>query len=451
MSSLTHAARPLWAVFLTMCLASTASTQECLGLHQPTGRRTLEMTSAFARDGITGPTTLSLGTAGKRWWILGELGSDAAAGRAAPTIDAFAGALGLHSTLGPISICGGVGVAKETLLGQSLLSSSIIVGGALPAFPLPLRPRLYSIARYEVIEYDAGNVVGGAATGFGVRLGVVSYPWRWLGIRGYGDFSGTDQQWGMSVSLAVPTRRAPRVVVQAPVEPVAPAPDTVGGPVIEEVIPPTPVVRADGDNDGVVDEEDLCPRTPPGTAVDGNGCALPPPDADGDGVTDAADACPNTPKGTPVTANGCAADTDGDGVIDAIDACPATPNGAVIDATGCPRVKLKIVLVGVNFRTNSAQLLPESIDPLREVAEALKADQSAIVEIAGHTDTDGSPERNLALSLARARTVRTFLIGRGVEGDRMIARGYGSTRPVTTNDTAEGKALNRRVEMSRID
>lgn len=434
------------AVLVGTCLAAPLSAQECLGLHRPTGRRTLEMTSAYARDGLSGPTTLSLGTAGRRWWVLGEVGSDPAEGRAAPTIDAVAGSLGLRGAFGPMTVCGGVSLAKETLGGQSSHSSSLIFGGA---FQLPVRfnPSLYGVGRYEVVEYDAANVVGAAATGFGVRVGLASYPVSWFGIRGYGDFSGTTRQFGMSLSLAVPTRRVARVVAE--VDPDVETETAVAGPVVDTVV--SEPVPMDADGDGVFDDRDLCPRTPSGTAVDGKGCTLPPADADGDGVPDVTDLCPDTPKGTPVTSRGCPADSDDDGVIDAVDACPNTPTRAIIDATGCPRVKLKLVLVGVNFRKGSAQLLAESMGPLNDVAAALRADQGAIVEIAGHTDDDGSPERNLRLSLQRARTVRSYLMARGVQGDRMLARGYGDTRPVATNATPEGQARNRRVEMSRID
>lgn len=94
----------------------------------------------------------------------------------------------------------------------------------------------------------------------------------------------------------------------------------------------------DSDGDGVPDSDDLCPATPSGTAVDVNGCALPPADTDGDGVEDSLDECPNTPQGTEVDANGCALpppDSDGDGVPDGTDLCPNTAAGAEVDADGC--------------------------------------------------------------------------------------------------------------------
>lgn len=436
------------ATLAVLGIPSLVQAQECFGLHRPTGRRTLEVTSAYERRGVGGPSALSLGTAGQRWWAIGQVGSDEFTDRPAPTFDELAGALGIRSVFGPVSLCGGAGLATETVGAQRLFSSSLLAAGSL-RIPVPvLNPSLFGVGSYEVVQFDGDSVLGGSSAGLQVRLGVASYPLPWLGIRGYGDFIGTSRFWGMSVSLAVPTRRA-RSVAAAP----APEPEDespVAGPAADAAAPepPRPI---DTDGDGIGDERDLCPRTPAGTAVDERGCALPPPDSDGDGVPDPSDACPATPKGVPVNARGCLADADGDGVIDAIDACPDTPARAVIDETGCPRVKAKIVLAGVNFRKASSRLLPESRDPLDEVASALKADPAAIVEIAGHTDDDGSPERNLRLSLARARAVRSYLIARGVAGERLIPLGFGASQPVAGNETRDGQARNRRVEMTRID
>jgi OOP family OmpA-OmpF porin len=89
----------------------------------------------------------------------------------------------------------------------------------------------------------------------------------------------------------------------------------------------------DSDGDGVPDNVDRCPNTPPGVVVDKRGC---PVDSDGDGVPDGIDRCPATPKGVKVDAVGCPIDSDGDGVPDGIDKCPNTPKGAVVDAAGCP-------------------------------------------------------------------------------------------------------------------
>ncbi len=226
----------------------------------------------------------------------------------------------------------------------------------------------------------------------------------------------------------------------------------------QDKCPNTPrgtVVNAEGcpldaDGDGVVDAQDRCPNTPRGTAVNAEGCPL---DADGDGVVDAQDKCPNTPRGTPVNAEGCPLDADGDGVVDTADACANTPAGTAVDTRGCPKLfatAASFTLTGVTFETSSSVIRPSSYDKLDEVAEALRANPDVRVEISGHTDNVGSDEGNLTLSQARAESVRRYFIEKGVAADRMEAKGYGETKPVATNDTAEGRAENRRVEMSRL-
>lgn len=139
-------------------------------------------------------------------------------------------------------------------------------------------------------------------------------------------------------------------------------------------------------------------------------------------------------------------DSDNDGIVDANDECPATLAGAEVDAHGCAVDKQVIVLNGIQFASSSDRLLSNSYVQLDDVARAMHAQPSMRVEIAGHTDSSGGAAMNQNLSERRAEMVRTYLLSQGVPATRMEARGYGENSPVTSNDTAEGRAQNRRVE-----
>jgi len=111
----------------------------------------------------------------------------------------------------------------------------------------------------------------------------------------------------------------------------------------------------------------------------------------------------------------------------------------------------RLTLRGVNFELGKAVLLPISRDILEEVARSLVANPQVRVEVAGHTDSTGPRAVNERLSLARAESVKAFLIENGVAADQLEVKGYASTQPVATNKTASGRAQNRRVELRRID
>jgi len=115
------------------------------------------------------------------------------------------------------------------------------------------------------------------------------------------------------------------------------------------------------------------------------------------------------------------------------------------------REKRTITLRGVNFELDRATLTAASIQILEPIADAVAADTSLRIEIAGHTDATGSRPHNLALSQARAEAVLELFRARGVASDRMIAHGYGPDEPAATNRTAAGRATNRRTELRRLD
>ncbi len=214
----------------------------------------------------------------------------------------------------------------------------------------------------------------------------------------------------------------------------------------------------DDDDDGVPDGKDSCPNTPRGARVDAKGC---PTDSDGDGVYDGLDKCPDTPRGARVDGNGCPLDSDGDGVYDGLDKCPDTPRGTKVDANGCP-VEVKappvfepgkksLVLEGVNFEYDAAVLTPESLAVLDRVAASLRDWPEVGVEIGGHTDARGSDVYNQKLSERRAQAVKEYLESKGIGASRVTVQGYGEKRPVADNTTDEGRARNRRVELTKLD
>ncbi len=176
-------------------------------------------------------------------------------------------------------------------------------------------------------------------------------------------------------------------------------------------------------------------------------------DSDRDGVLDSLDQCPSTPVGSVVDGRGCpidlGGDSDGDGVPNEQDRCPGTPAGAQVDAEGCV-IGQTVVLRGVNFENDSAVLTSEAREVLNGVADSLKSQANVRVEIGGHTDSIGNDSYNNILSQERAESVRQYLVSRGVEGNRLVAQGYGEFRPIASNENEAGRSQNRRVEFKLV-
>ena len=200
----------------------------------------------------------------------------------------------------------------------------------------------------------------------------------------------------------------------------------------------------DQDGDTVPDSEDWCSRTPAGQRVGANGCGV----AEIQVVCDRGLPEPK-PRVVP-TAASAASDADGDGIDDEDDECPGTPKGAEVNDDGCVKIE-KVVLRGVNFATGSAKLLPAAHDTLRTVASAMKANEDLEVEVGGHTDSVGDEAKNEKLSERRAKAVKDFLVSEGIDEGRLSTKGYGEGSPVDTNDTAQGRANNRRVSFKITD
>ncbi|MCX6270560.1 MAG: OmpA family protein [Bacteroidetes bacterium] len=197
----------------------------------------------------------------------------------------------------------------------------------------------------------------------------------------------------------------------------------------------------DTDGDGIPDSEDKCPNVAGIAAF--QGC----PDTDGDGIPDAEDRCP-TEKG-PKATMGCP-DRDNDGIPDIDDKCPDVPGIAA--NKGCPEIKeetrkvLAQALKGVQFETAKDVIKPPSFPILDNVVKVMQTNPEYILEINGHTDNQGDAAKNLDLSQRRANSVKVYLVKKGIAENRLIPTGFGQTVPVGDNKTAQGRAINRRVE-----
>ena len=110
----------------------------------------------------------------------------------------------------------------------------------------------------------------------------------------------------------------------------------------------------------------------------------------------------------------------------------------------------KIVMHGILFDVDKADLLPESMGSINQIYNLLKKDASLKFEIDGHTDNTGDAAHNLTLSQQRADAVKTQLVSMGIDGSRLSTKGFGDTKPISDNSTPEGKANNRRVEFVKM-
>ena len=223
----------------------------------------------------------------------------------------------------------------------------------------------------------------------------------------------------------------------------------------------------DNDKDTIPDVADACPLVPEvfNGVADHDGCPDE-VDTDRDGYVDSADACPLDPEDFDgfQDQDGCPElDNDQDGLLDPVDQCPFDPEtrNGYLDEDGCPdnapsRVvveKEKIVITEkIFFEYNKAVIQSLSFELLDEVARVIQEHPNiTLIQVEGHTDSDGSDSYNLKLSQARAEAVVEYLVRAGVDAQRLVAKGYGETVPIDTNATTEGKAKNRRVEFTILD
>ncbi len=205
---------------------------------------------------------------------------------------------------------------------------------------------------------------------------------------------------------------------------------------------------SDQDGDGIKDSEDRCPE------IKGlqqfSGCI----DSDNDGIADPDDLCPSTATVAKVDVSGCPLDRDHDNIADYLDECP--DDAGVVDNKGCPLVKEEVkelfrrALNGIKFETGKDIIKKESFAILDTVAQIMIANPSYKLNIYGHTDNVGDPQKNLLLSEARADAVSAYLVRTGLEGRIQEATGFGDQKPIADNSTKEGRLLNRRVEFEVV-
>jgi OmpA-OmpF porin, OOP family len=149
------------------------------------------------------------------------------------------------------------------------------------------------------------------------------------------------------------------------------------------------------------------------------------------------------PRTTPLAAS---TDSDADGIADAADKCLSTP-GDRIGADGCALPEQVVTVTDLTFPSTSLTLTPETREHLDRIAAEYAAQADVMIEIHGHADGTHSEAHNLKLSKARADAVRDYLVQKGIDAERLMAIGFGEMRPLGSNETEPGKALNRRVEL----
>jgi outer membrane protein OmpA-like peptidoglycan-associated protein len=199
----------------------------------------------------------------------------------------------------------------------------------------------------------------------------------------------------------------------------------------------TDPLKADTDGDGLSDYHEIMKyHTDPLKA-----------DTDGDGLSDGEEVLK-------YHTDPLKRDTDGGGVDDGMEVSRGSNPLDSLDDFPKPKVeKLEVgksmVLEGIVFETGKATIAPQSEERLQQALAALKENPEVMVEVRGYTDNVGAATANRKLSLRRAEAVRAWLAEKGIPVDRIGVKGFGPANPIGDNATAEGRAMNRRIEFFR--
>ena len=219
----------------------------------------------------------------------------------------------------------------------------------------------------------------------------------------------------------------------------------------------------DSDGDGIIDSKDRCPNEPEDRDgyQDSDGC--PDLDNDKDGIPDTRDACPldKEDKDGFEDEDGCPDfDNDKDQIPDTEDKCPMEPEryNGIADEDGCPdgggvviEGSSLVTLDQIQFERGSAQISPESLPLLEEIATILREHpEFELIEVAGHADERGSDAYNLQLTKTRARAVLQALAKRGISSSRLLSQGYGEYCPLDDASSEEAWERNRRVDFQIV-
>lgn len=153
-------------------------------------------------------------------------------------------------------------------------------------------------------------------------------------------------------------------------------------------------------------------------------------------------ACSNAPLRPAAT------DQDNDTVADLVDTCPRTKLGSPVDAQGCSLFSGSID--AVDFGPGDHRLSSDSRGSLAELVALLNSHPEVVLKLEGHTDNRGAARENLALSKLRVMSVVRFMVANGIDGNRLKPFGFGENRPIMTNTSAQGRARNRRIDMSVV-